>query len=93
LTRSRGALLLGLAVASGCATSLPDPESPGARLLTERCGGCHRVYAPSTMTAEMWRYQVERMRALFAQRGLRWLSPAEEETLLGYLSAHAGGGG
>ena len=85
-----GALALGLVVAVGCAPSLPDPETPGARILVARCGGCHRIYPPSLMTAEMWRYQVARMQALFAQRGVPWLSPAEEQALLDYLAAHAG---
>jgi Dihaem cytochrome c len=77
-------------VAAGCGPSLPDPESPGARVLAARCGGCHRVYAPGSMTAEMWRVQMERMRALFAQRGIPWLSPADEQAVRDYLTAHAG---
>lgn len=85
-----GAVLLGAILLVGCGQSLPDPDSPGARVLAARCGGCHRVYAPSSMTAEMWRYQVDRMRALFAQRGIPWLLPGDEQALLGYLTAHAG---
>ncbi len=77
-------------MAAGCGPSLPDPESPGARVLAARCGGCHRVYAPGSMTAEMWRVQMERMRALFAQRGIPWLSPADEQAVRDYLTAHAG---
>jgi hypothetical protein len=42
------------------------------------------------MTAEMWQTQVARMRALFAQRGIPWLTPTEERALLDYLTAHAG---
>ena len=61
-------------------------------MLAQRCGGCHRVYQPSLMTADMWRYQVGRMRELFAQRGIPWLSPADEQALLDYLAKHAGGG-
>jgi hypothetical protein len=40
----------------------------------------------------MWRYQVDRMRELFAKQGVPWLSPADERTLLDYLTTHAGGG-
>lgn len=58
--------------------------------MAQRCGGCHRVYAPGSMTFEMWRFQLGRMRALFAQRGLPWLSAAEEQALLAYLQRHAG---
>lgn len=59
-------------------------------MLASRCVGCHRVYAPGTMTLEMWRFQVERMRPEFARRGMPWLTPAEETALMGYLGAHAG---
>ncbi|HLK11164.1 MAG TPA: hypothetical protein VKW76_07280 [Candidatus Binatia bacterium] len=79
-----------LAAAAGCNASLPDPESAGAAVYRARCGSCHRLYAPGAMTAAMWRLQVARMRAPFAQRGLPWLTPAEEQALLDYLTAHAG---
>ena len=89
--RAPGVLVVGLAVAvAGCGGSLPDPESPGARVLATRCGGCHRVYAPGSMTAEMWRFQLGRMRALFTDRGIPWLAPDDERALLDYLTVHAG---
>ena len=89
--RALGVLLVGLVlVGAGCGGSLPDPESPGAHVLVARCGGCHRVYAPGSMTAEMWRFQLGRMRALFADRGIPWLAPDDERALLDYLIAHAG---
>jgi hypothetical protein len=91
LSRVATALLAGLVLAAGCGPSLPDPDSRGARVLAARCGGCHRVYAPGLMTAEMWRYQMERMRELFAQRGIPWLDPGDERAVLDYLTAHAGG--
>lgn len=86
------AALLGgaLVLAAGCAPALPDPETPGARVLAARCGGCHRLYAPGAMTLDMWRMQLGRMQALFAQRGIPWLAPAEEQALLDYLAVHAG---
>ncbi len=84
----RRAVLLAL-VAAACGPSLPEPESPGARVLATRCGGCHRVYAPGTMTAEMWAFQLARMRRLFAERGIPWLDPADEAALRDYLAAHA----
>jgi Dihaem cytochrome c len=91
--RTRAAALLGgaLLLVAGCGPSLPDPDTPGARVLAARCGGCHRVYAPGLMTADMWRYQVDRMRTLFAQRGIPWLSPDDERALLDYVTSHAGG--
>lgn len=77
----------------GCGASpLPDPESRGATVLRERCTGCHRLFAPGTMTAAMWRVQLDRMRAEFARRGVPWLDPQDEGAVLEYLLAHAGTG-
>jgi diheme cytochrome c len=59
-------------------------------VLRERCGGCHRVYPPGTMTAEMWNLQIDRMRAIYARRGIPWLAPDEERALHEYISVHAG---
>ena len=77
-------------VGAGCGGSLPDPESRGAQVLAGRCGGCHRVYGPGSMTFEMWKAQLVNMRVLFAKRGIPWLSSDDEHALLDYLQAHAG---
>jgi hypothetical protein len=78
-------------LAAGCDASLPEPGSRGAFVLRDRCAGCHRVYAPASMTRAMWEYQVERMRGEYARRGRPWLMPDEERALLEYLARHAGG--
>jgi mono/diheme cytochrome c family protein len=83
------ALLL-LVVLAGCGPALPDPETPGAAVYRGRCGGCHRLFPPGSMTAEMWNVQVARMRGEFARRGIPWLGAEEEQTLLRYLGEHAG---
>ena len=83
-------LLVGVVVAAGCGGGLPDPDSAGARVLRARCGGCHRVYAPGTMTFEMWKVQLERMHELFQRRGIVWLTSEEQRDLLDYLARHAG---
>lgn len=74
---------------SACAPDLPEPDSPGAVLYRTRCVGCHRLYHPEVMTADMWTVQVERMQREFTRRGMAPLSPAEVDTLLGYLRAHS----
>ena len=81
-------LSLGL---SGCTTELPEPESPAARLYGERCGGCHRVLNPASLTPEMWKIQVERMQGEMVRRGVAPLAPAEKELVLGYLLRHGAG--
>ncbi len=89
----RGAAAYGLALASvvalGCQAELPEPTSPGAILYRTRCQGCHRLYHPGTMTAAMWRVQVERMQREFTRRGMAELSRDEMELLLSYLEAHS----
>ena len=79
-----------LVLAAGCGASLPEPDAAGARVLRERCAGCHRLYAPGSMTLAMWQVQLGRMREEFARRGMPWLTPDEERVLLQYLAAHAG---
>jgi hypothetical protein len=75
--------------AAGCGPSFPAPDSPGARVLQERCAGCHRVSAPGTMTAAMWDYQIDRMRPLYASKGMPWLTPDEERALRDYVHRYA----
>lgn len=78
-----------LAAFVGCARGLPDPESPGAQLYAARCGTCHALHEPRSLTAAMWDVQVERMRETMRRRGARPLTADEEAVLLGYLHAHA----
>jgi len=89
---SRSVLIAVALGAVACSPPLPDPDSPGAQVLQTRCGGCHRLSAPSTMTFEMWKVQVERMRDRMAQAGRSRLTPDEERVLLEYLRQHAGQG-
>jgi hypothetical protein len=84
------ALAVGM-LASGCNASLPEPESPGARLYADRCGGCHRLYAPKLMTSEMWTITVTRMQGELGRRGLPMLSPDQKALLLDYLDRHSTG--
>ena len=82
--------LVVLAFAAGCGADLPDPQSPGAVVMRDRCGGCHRPFAPGTMTIDMWKMQLGRMHELYVQRRIPWLSGEEERALMEYLAAHAG---
>jgi hypothetical protein len=76
----------------GCNASLPEPESQAARLYQQRCSGCHRLYAPSILTSEMWQFMLVRMDQEFQRRGLPPLSAEERQTILDYLQKHSSNG-
>jgi hypothetical protein len=71
--------------------SLPEPESEGAQTFARRCGECHRVYQPGSMTWPMWEYQLGRMKVLFTQLHRPWLSAEEEHVVVDYLQRNARG--
>lgn len=89
----RGALwavIVGVTTAAaGCSHALPDPDSPGAQLYQARCGTCHALHEPRSLTAAMWEIQVTKMRETMRRRGARPLTEAEEAIVLDYLRAHA----
>lgn len=90
-TVGRSSLFVAILTAgsAGCNASLPDPDSPGARLYVERCNGCHRLYAPGLMTFEMWTLTVKRMQGEMERRGGVPLDLTEEQILLDYMRAHS----
>lgn len=89
----RGALwavIVGVTTAgAGCSHALPDPDSPGAQLYQARCGTCHALHEPRSLTAAMWEIQVTKMRETMRRGGARPLTEAEEAIVLDYLRAHA----
>lgn len=87
--RARFAVALLALAAAACDARLPEPESAGARLYAARCGGCHRLYAPRSMTGPMWKLTLARMQGELARRGIEPLSADETATLFAYLDAHS----
>ena len=85
-------LFLALFNVMGCNASLPEPESPAAQLYQKRCSVCHRLYAPSLLTAEMWSFMLGRMEIEMQRRGVPLPTPTERAALLDYLQKHSGGG-
>jgi hypothetical protein len=86
-----GVALSAVLVIASCDARLPEPESPGAQLYAGRCGGCHRIYAPQSMTSQMWKLTVARMQGELARRGLPILSDSDQALLLDYLGRHSTG--
>ena len=84
------AIVLAVFIAS-CAKPLPDADSAGAKAYRARCSGCHVLFHPALLTAEMWKTQVKLMEeGEFRRRGLK-LSPQERELIVQYLTTYAGG--
>lgn len=78
--------------ALGCHSSLPEPESSAAQLYRQRCSGCHRLYAPGIMSADMWTFMVSRMEREFQRRGIPPLRSDEKQIILEYLQKHSSNG-
>jgi hypothetical protein len=76
-------------LAIGCTPDVPEPETRAAQIYVNRCNGCHRVFAPGSMTAAMWDMQVERMQGEMVRRGLPPLTKEEREIVLSYLHRHS----
>jgi hypothetical protein len=87
----RGLVPLALAFTGGCERALPESGSAAAKLYQERCGACHRAYAPGALTASMWASQLVAMKPKIAEAGQPALTTAEERTILDYLKRNAGG--
>ncbi len=76
---------------------LPEPEGPGARLLSRYCAQCHFAPGPGQHTAAEWAEVVPRMDLLMdvtarfgdRLRPIERPSPEERATLLAYLERYA----
>ena len=79
--------LAGMIVA--CSTPLPESDSQEAKLYQQKCSGCHRLYAPRVLTAEMWSFMVARMEKEFRCRGVPPLTEEEKRAILSYLRLHS----
>ncbi len=90
---SRGSfvlLCLFLLEGIGCSPDLPEPESEAAQLYVRHCSGCHRLYHPPLLTAEMWDFMLSRMDEEFQRLGRPLLQGQERETVREYLHKHSG---
>ncbi len=87
--RMLAAVVFLLALAA-CSKSLPEPDSAAAKLYVDRCGGCHQVFHPGSMTSAMWKYQVARAQKSFMRPVGRSLTATEYNQILDYLVRNAG---
>ena len=75
---------------TGCSMTqtIPEPESPGAKLYLKKCTQCHGLPGPKRHTAEQWDHLLIMMTAFMDQKGLPF--PAEEKKMIrDYLHKNA----
>lgn len=81
-------------------STLPEPESPGAEILKNKCTQCHGLVSPRQHASQQWPYIIERMdrRMHMMSRGemgmmrrpaIQPLTLEEKNQLLGYLQQNA----
>ena len=83
-------LIVGLFCVTGCSMTqtIPEPESPGAKLYLKKCTQCHRLPAPKRHTAEQWDHLLVMMESFMGKKGL--VFPVDEKKLIrDYLQRNA----
>ena len=60
-------------------------------LYRQRCGQCHGLHHPGSLTPKMWEATMVRMEVHIARSGRAALSAAERARILAYLQRNAGG--
>ena len=73
----------------GCSPDLPEPESESAQLYMRRCSGCHRLYRPQLLTADMWDFMLSRMDEEFQRLNRPPLQGQERKSVRQYLHKHS----
>jgi cytochrome c5 len=82
--------IVGLFCMTGCSMTqtIPEPESPGAKLYLKKCTQCHGLPAPQRHTAEQWDHLLVMMESFMGQKNLAF--PEDEKKLIrGYLHRNA----
>ncbi|MBC8284559.1 MAG: cytochrome C [Nitrospinae bacterium] len=68
--------------------TVPEPESPGAKLYLEKCTQCHGLPGPKRHTAEQWDHLLVMMEGFMDQRGYPFLKD-DKKIIQDYLHKHA----
>jgi hypothetical protein len=74
----------------GCSMTqtIPEPESPGAKLYLKKCTQCHGLPAPTRHTAEQWDHLLVMMQSFMEQQNLAF--PEDEKKMIrDYLHRNA----
>ena len=82
--------VVGLLFMTGCSMTqtIPESESPGAKLYLKKCTQCHGLPAPKRHTAEQWDHLLVMMESFMDQRNLAF--PKDEKKLIkNYLHRNA----
>jgi hypothetical protein len=71
---------------------LPEPDSAGAKLVSEYCTHCHAAPPPALHTSQEWASVLARMDAhmVDAGAGVRLPEAGQLQTILAYMQKHAG---
>ncbi len=77
-----------LLIACAGTQTIPEPESPGARLFKERCTKCHGLPGPKRHTPEQWEGFLVMMEKFMLEKGIKFL-PHEKKLIQGYLYRNA----
>ncbi len=68
--------------------TIPEPESPGAKLYQKRCTQCHGLPGPTRHTPEQWDHLLVLMESFMREKGTDF--PAQEKELIqDYLHRNA----
>lgn len=76
---------------AGEAKPLPEPDSAGAKLVSNYCVQCHAAPSPELLTGAQWGHVVRRMHVRIEGRVTPMKMPSEQEleTILSYMKQHA----
>jgi hypothetical protein len=68
--------------------TIPEPESPGAKLYKKHCTQCHGLPGPKRHTPEQWDHLLVMMDGFMQEKGIKF--PAQEKKLVqDYLHRNA----
>jgi hypothetical protein len=68
--------------------TIPEPESPGAKLYKEKCTKCHGLPGVTRHTPHQWDYLLVMMEGFMQEKGISF--PEQEKQLIqDYLHRHA----